>query len=44
MWCIIKLFDTAVNQWLIEAGLLDPLNGSIDRAAGGNRMPLSRRS
>ncbi|EDQ35389.2 putative thioesterase [Hoeflea phototrophica DFL-43] len=24
-----KLFDTAVNQWLIEAGLLDPLNGSM---------------
>ncbi|OCW58053.1 acyl-CoA thioesterase [Hoeflea olei] len=22
-----QLFDTAINQWLIEAGLLDPLNG-----------------
>ena len=24
-----QLFDTAINEWLIEAGLLDPLNGSI---------------
>lgn len=23
------LFDTAINEWLIEAGLLDPLNGSL---------------
>jgi len=24
-----QLFDTAINQWLIEEGLLDPLNGDI---------------
>ncbi|AKI02782.1 putative thioesterase [Hoeflea sp. IMCC20628] len=24
-----QLFDTAINQWLIEKGLLDPLNGTI---------------
>lgn len=24
-----QLFDTAINQWLIEQGLLDPLNGTI---------------
>lgn len=24
-----QLFDTAINQWLIEKGLLDPLNGAI---------------
>ena len=24
-----KLFDTAINHWLIEEGLLDPLNGAI---------------
>lgn len=24
-----QLFDTAINQWLIEEGLLDPLNGAI---------------
>jgi len=24
-----QLFDTAINQWLIEGGLLDPLNGDI---------------
>ncbi len=24
-----QLFDTAINQWLMEQGLLDPLNGAI---------------
>lgn len=24
-----QLFDTAINQWLMEQGLLDPLNGDI---------------
>ncbi|MBC7280988.1 thioesterase family protein [Hoeflea sp.] len=24
-----QLFDTAINRWLIERGLLDPLNGDI---------------
>lgn len=24
-----KLFDTAINQWLMEAGLLDPQSGSV---------------
>lgn len=24
-----KLFDTAINSWLIEAGLLDPHSGSL---------------
>ncbi|KJS17262.1 MAG: thioesterase [Hoeflea sp. BRH_c9] len=24
-----QLFDTAINEWLIERGLLDPLNGAI---------------
>ncbi|MDZ7602939.1 MAG: thioesterase family protein, partial [Hoeflea sp.] len=24
-----QLFDTAINQWLIETGLLDPLAGDI---------------
>ncbi|MGJ8569223.1 MAG: acyl-CoA thioesterase [Hoeflea sp.] len=24
-----QLFDTAINQWLIEEGLLDPLKGAI---------------
>lgn len=24
-----KLFDTAINEWLIEAGLLDPYAGAI---------------
>jgi len=24
-----QLFDTAINQWLIEEGLLDPLNGTV---------------
>ncbi|KGF70127.1 thioesterase [Hoeflea sp. BAL378] len=24
-----QLFDTAINEWLIEGGLLDPLNGVI---------------
>ncbi|MDF1610380.1 thioesterase family protein [Hoeflea sp. YIM 152468] len=24
-----QLFDTAINQWLIETGLLDPLTGAV---------------
>lgn len=24
-----QLFDTAINEWLIDSGLLDPLNGAI---------------
>ena len=24
-----QLFDTAINQWLIDSGLLDPLSGDI---------------
>ena len=35
-------FDTAVNAWLIEAGLLDVAGGRSDRPRRRDRLPLRR--
>ena len=37
-----RWFDTAVNAWLIEHGLLDIARGRSDRPRGRNRLPLRR--
>ena len=39
---IINWFDTAVNGWLIEAGLLDVAGGRSDRPRRRDRLPLRR--